>query len=395
MSVDSDIKSGSQSPQKPITAEANHRRSQSPQKPIVSVEKMEDKVIDEADCIEVHEGKMVKLNDNQRAAQFTCFTVVGSKKVRMKVRVQTENNAKSIDVPLGTNLGVELLEELSKMMMVRKQPFPSGDDDECKDEQCLEVQADIDLDAGLSVYLAFYIGDIRGGDRVYTKLVDSRLKLYGVTVTTAIEDAGIDKMKELGLKEVHLLLRDIPKSEPFISPTSWDRLSTNISQWLVEKFGGSSQVFEMTGKVVSCTLCDEADWPTVNSGEPCTFRGDAPIPIECLVDYPWGVKVDQVICITKVDDDEVADPVSQESKADSVAIDDLLDFESASFVSQIGHGVVQNPWISHSVAFGIGCIVPIILKAIIKKMAPRRVRRRIMMPLIDVSVQNEEDENMR
>ena len=341
---------------------------------------MEDKAIDEANCIDVNEGKMVTLNDHQRAAPIHCLKLVISQKARKNVRLQTVD----MDVSFIGNAIDEKLEELSKKIMVRKTPFPTtDDDDECEDGQCLEVQAAIDFDDFWG-YFAFYIGELQGGDDVFIRFLDSRLKLYGVSVTTAIEDAGIDKMNELDEKEHHILFRDIPKaakSEPFNNKRGW--LSIDISQWLAEKYGGSSQKFKVTVR----TLYYKWELDAVD----CTFRGDA--PIDCLVHYPWGGGLDQDICITKVDDDEVADPVPQESKADSVAIDDLLDFESATFVSQIGHSVVQNPWISHSIVFGIGCLLPTIFKAIIKKMAPRRVRRRIMRP--QMLSQNQGDENMR
>ena len=228
----------------------------------------------------------------------------------------------------------------------------------------------------------FYIRQIQGGDHVFIKSADSRLKLRSASVTTAIEDARIDKMEEFDEKEQNLLLRDIPKSEPFCDILDPDCMYTNISEWLTDVFGGSSQKFKMTYKY---------SWPTVVFGGSCYFRGDASIPIDCLVDHQWGVKLDQDICITKVDADKDADDVPQESKAESVAIDGLFDFESTSIASQIGHSVVtvvQNPWISHSIALGIGCVLPIIFKMIIKRMKPQRVRRRIVRPQVAMLVQN-------
>ena len=213
----------------------------------------------------------------------------------------------------------------------------------------------------------------------------SRLNLISASVTTAIEDAGIDKMDKSGKNEMHVLRRDI--SGPPYSDTLF---ATDVSQWLAASFGASSQKFKMTQ-----TLMQLGDTWEISS---CIFRGNDPIDIlmqkcKSAWDFASLGRMDQDICITKVDAEEVADPVSQESKADSVAIDDLFDFEPASFVSQIGHSAVQNPWISHSIVFGVGCVLPTILKAIIKKMAPRRVRRRIMRPRM-LSL-NQEEENMK
>ena len=332
---------------------------------------MKDKTIDEADCMEVSVGQMVTLNENQRATQSVCINLVGSQKRAMILRLQTTNSVPSFDMPLGGDLSAAELEKLSKMITARKKPFSTDDDNECEDGQCLEVQAVIDVNDGLeywsdvaSGYLVFYIRQIQGGDNVFIKSADSRLKLRSASVTTAIEDAGTDKMEEFGKNEQQVLLRDVPKSELFDWGWDPDCLPINISQWLADEFGGSSQKFNMT----------------------CKYSGDA--PIDCRVDHQWGVKLDQDICITKVDADKVADHVSQKSKADLVSADNLFDFQSASFVSQIGRNVVQNQWISHSIILGIGCVLPTIFKAIIQKMAPRRVRRRTRRPQIGILEHN-------
>ena len=215
--------------------------------------------------------------------------------------------------------------EIAKIeVKVRKSGFPIGDDDDCENGECLEV------DRHSIQSSAFYVRNVRGGERLQIKLENPKVELDTVTAVSAIEDSGVDKMNELRKSEQCFLYQDI-LSNGGTGP------AVDINDWLEKSFRSSQNWFS---------------WESEYS-------------------MPYA---DQIICVVKEDKYDVADNLSEKSARYSVITEDLHDVEPMSFLSQIHDTVVHHPYV---VGFGIGYVVYAISKAIIKRMRPRRARRRI------------------
>ena len=342
MSGDSDATLGSQSP---------------PQQPIVSAESEMDKDI-LGECIQLRYAKVIAANIKfeRRDGQILCL---------------------NMPEPLGEDQ-LLLMEarnlDATEDILVRTAPFPIGDGDECKDNECLELQTvnfmwSLDEDD-----YPYFIRNIQGAKQVFIKSGESPLILGRISVLSAIDEVDIDKMGELGKKKKCLLLRDIVDTLPDGAFERWPEhgQSFDLTLWLSKSFGRSSAGFNVTGYV-----------PRKQFGQSYTHRREEHL---CLFQGVNGEKCssppfsgwEQIICVSKVDEDEVTEDILKKSvAADPVTI-----------ASQFKDVVIQNPCMSHVFCVSIGCALFYILKATVKMMRPKRARRRIMRPQAAMVEQN-------
>jgi len=271
-------------------------------------------------------------------------------------------------------------------MIVRSAPFTRDDPHECDDGKCLEVQHDVNdgfnITSPSDNRLRFYVRDVRGGERVFIKLGSpymlSLRDLYAVSVTTAIEEARFEQMDAFGKREQHVLLHDIVYDK-------YPERAHDISRWLLDSFGGSSDTF-----MVTSTLLREQGFPYGFYDAPsgpihrCTFRGSDIKQCE----IPWYLGEDQDIRIVKVVDG-VDNTTSETSEAGPLITDALFDVEPNTMVVQIRDVVLQHPYVGAVGAFGIGWALCAILKRIRKKSRSQRARRRTMAPRAAMLLQEE------
>ena len=114
------------------------------------MKKLEDKVIDEHDCMELRDGIMTMFSENQRAAQHQCLTLPGQRNERKRVRIGTAwDSSETIDWSIIRSISSDdqfQSKSVSEMMMAQTEPFSRDGLDECEGERCLEVNADVDND---------------------------------------------------------------------------------------------------------------------------------------------------------------------------------------------------------------------------------------------------------
>ena len=254
----------------------------------------------------------------------------------------------------------------SQLLMVRKSPFPTGDDEECEDDECLEVRS-----IGPPSWLldrVFSIRNIHGEERIFIKLRGSAHdQIFGkhpqeyvlsISVLSAIDDAGIDKMGEFGRQEQCVLLRDIAGTLP---NTAFKQLpqdgasviAVNITKWLSKSFGRSSDKFMMR------QMEKESHAPPLF--DQCWFRGTD--VDKCTISPIYEEVVDQVICVSKVFEDILGQSVA----ADPVANNNLLD------------AIVQNHSVGNVLCLCVAFVCVLSIFKVLKKMT-RPKRARIMRP---------------